>query len=62
MVPPAPRLRPSIDELDDVPEVEQTRISRRAARAATPPLPALHLMFSTQRSVDTGPRVILGRR
>lgn len=62
MVPPAPRLRPSIDELDDVPEVEQTRISRRAARDATPPPPALHLMFSTQRSVDTGPRIILGRR
>ncbi|MFI8634262.1 FHA domain-containing protein [Microbacterium sp. NPDC077663] len=65
MVPPAPQMRPSIDELDELDDrspVEQTRISRRAAREATPPPPVLHLMFNTQRSVDAGPRIVLGRR
>ncbi|MDZ8202753.1 FHA domain-containing protein [Microbacterium sp. SSW1-59] len=39
-------------------EVEQTRISRRAA---TPAAPVLHLAFNTQRSIDAGPHVVIGR-
>lgn len=56
----APVTRPSpveLDELDELHDVEHTRISRRAAPAA----PVLHLAFNTQRSVDAGPHVVVGR-
>lgn len=56
----APVTRPSpveLDELDEPHDVEHTRISRRAAPAA----PVLHLAFNTQRSVDAGPHVVVGR-
>lgn len=57
----APITRPSpveLHELDELHEVEQTRISRRAA---APGAPVLHLAFSTQRSIDAGPHVVIGR-
>ena len=63
----APITRPSsveldvLDVLDELHDVEHTRISRRAAAPAAPPAPVLHLTFNTQRSVDAGPHVVIGR-
>lgn len=57
----APITRPSSVELDELHDVEHTRISRRAAAPAAPPAPILHLAFNTQRSVDAGPHVVIGR-
>ena len=60
----APITRPSpveLDELDELHDVEHTRISRRATAPAAPPAPVLHLAFNTQRSVDAGPHVVIGR-
>ena len=54
----SPVTRPRPVELDELHDVEQTRISRRAA---TPLPPVLHLVFNTQRSVDVGPRIVVGR-
>lgn len=50
-----------LHELDELHDVEHTRISRRAAAPATPPAPVLHLAFNTQRSIDAGPHVVIGR-
>jgi hypothetical protein len=66
LAPPAapPVTRPSpveLHELNELYDVEHTRISRRAAAPGTPPAPVLHLEFDTQRSIDAGPRVVIGR-
>lgn len=60
----APINRPNPVELhedDELHDVEHTRISQHATATPTPPAPVLHLGFSTQRSVDAGPRVVIGR-
>lgn len=51
-----------LHELDELHDVEHTRISRRAAAPAAPPAPVLHLAFNTQRSIDAGPHVVIGRK
>lgn len=59
---PITRTSPAeLHELDELHDVEHTRISRRAAAPATPPAPVLHLAFNTQRSIDAGPHVVIGR-
>lgn len=63
VTPPAatPVARPRPVELHELHDVEHTRISRRAAAPAAPPAPVLHLAFNTQRSIDAGPHVVIGR-
>ncbi|WP_248243262.1 FHA domain-containing protein [Microbacterium kunmingense] len=63
VAPPAtvPVTQTRLGELEELHNIEHTRISHRTAASPTPHAAVLHLRFSTQRSVDTGPHVVIGR-
>lgn len=63
ITPPAavPGARSSDVELDELHEVERTRLSRRSVPPVPFPAPVLRLAFNTQRSIEAGAHVVIGR-